>query len=138
MPKADQIKQKWFVVDAADQTLGRFASRVASILKGKNKAYYAPHVDCGDFVVVVNADKVRLTGKKTKIKEYIHNTMYPGGQRITKFEDMIRTKPERVVYLAVHGMLPKNTLGAKMIKKLKIYAGEKHPHSAQNPETLKF
>jgi len=138
MPKADQIKQKWFVVDAADQTLGRFASRVASILKGKNKAYYAPHMDCGDFVVVVNADKVRLTGKKTKIKEYIHNTMYPGGQRITKFEDMIRTKPERVVYLAVHGMLPKNTLGAKMIKKLKIYAGEKHPHSAQNPETLKF
>ena len=138
MPKADQIKQKWFVVDAADQTLGRFASRVASILKGKNKAYYAPHVDCGDFVVVVNADKVRLTGKKTKIKEYIHNTMYPGGQRITKFEDMIRTKPERVVYLAVHGMLPKNTLGAKMIKKLKIYAGEKHPHSAQNPEALKF
>lgn len=138
MPKADQIKQKWFVVDAADQTLGRFASRVASILKGKNKAYYAPHVDCGDFVVVVNADKVRLTGKKTKIKEYIHNTMYPGGQRITKFEDMIRTKPERVVYLAVHGMLPKNTLGANMIKKLKIYAGEKHPHSAQNPEALKF
>lgn len=138
MPKADQIKQKWFVVDAADQTLGRFASRVASILKGKNKAYYAPHMDCGDFVVVVNADKVRLTGKKTKIKEYIHNTMYPGGQRITKFEDMIRTKPERVVYLAVHGMLPKNTLGAKMIKKLKIYTGEKHPHSAQNPETLKF
>ena len=138
MPKADQIKQKWFVVDAADQTLGRFASRVASILKGKNKAYYAPHMDCGDFVVVVNADKVRLTGKKTKIKEYIHNTMYPGGQRITKFEDMIRTKPERVVYLAVHGMLPKNTLGANMIKKLKIYAGEKHPHSAQNPETLKF
>lgn len=138
MPTEERIQRRWFVVDAAEQTLGRFASRVAWVLKGKNKAYYAPHMDCGDFVVVINADKVRLTGKKTKIKEYVHNTMYPGGQRVTKFEDLIRSKPERIVYLAVHGMLPKNSLGARMIKKLKIYKGEKHPHQAQNPETMKF
>lgn len=138
MPKVDEIKRKWFVVDAADQTLGRFASRVAFILKGKNKPYYAPHMDCGDHVVIINAEKINVTGKKTKLKEYIHNTTFPGGQRRKTFEEMLRTKPERILYLAVHGMLPKNSLGAVMIKKLKVYAGEKHPHGAQNPEVLKI
>ncbi|MCB0833763.1 MAG: 50S ribosomal protein L13 [Bacteroidetes bacterium] len=137
MPKTGEIDRKWFVADAADQTLGRFATRVATILSGKNKAYFAPHVDCGDFVVIVNAEKIRVTGKKTKTKEYIRNTMYPGGQRAVSFEMLIRTKPERVLYHAIHGMLPKTKLGRQMIKKLKIYAGDKHPHANHNPEPLK-
>lgn len=136
MPKADTIQRKWYIVDASDKTLGRFASHVASILRGKNKAYYAPHVDCGDHVIILNAKNIRLTGKKTKLKEYIHNTMYPGGQRVEKFEELIRTKPERILYYAIHGMLPKNRLGSVMIKKLKIYADDKHPHASQNPEPL--
>ncbi len=136
MPKEGSFERKWYVVDAADKTLGRFASRVASVLKGKNKPFYAPHVDCGDFVVVVNAAKIRLTGKKAKLKEYLHNTQYPGGMRSEKFEDLIRNKPERVLYYAIHGMLPKNKIGSVMIKKLKIYKDDKHPHSAQHPEPL--
>lgn len=138
MPKADTIERKWYIVDAADQTLGRFATRVANILNGKNKAYFAPHVDCGDHVIILNAAKIRLTGKKAKLKEYVHNTMYPGGNRVEKFEDLIRTNPEKILYAAIHGMLPKNRLGSVMIKKLKVYADDKHPHTAQNPEPLKF
>jgi large subunit ribosomal protein L13 len=136
MPKADTIERKWYIVDAKDKTLGRFASGVAGILKGKNKPYYAPHLDCGDHVIIVNAEQIRVTGRKTKIKEYLHNTLYPGGQRVQRFEDLIRTKPERILYYAVHGMLPKNKLGRVMIQKLKIYAGERHPHAAQRPEPL--
>ena len=138
MPKGDSIQRKWYIVDAADKTLGRFSSRVARIINGKNKPFYAPHVDCGDFVIVLNAGKIRLTGKKAKVKEYVHNTMYPGGNRTEKFEDLIRSNPEKIIYMAIHGMLPKNRLGSEMIKKLKIYAGDKHPHAAQNPETLNF
>lgn len=138
MPKAETIERKWYVVDAADKTLGRFATKVATILNGKNKPYYAPHVDCGDHVIVLNAAKIRLTGKKAKMKEYVRNTMYPGGNRVEKFEDLIRTKPEKILYAAIHGMLPKNKLGSVMIKKLKVYADEKHPHTAQNPEPLNF
>lgn len=138
MPNAASVERKWYVVDASGKTLGRFASRIASILKGKNKPYYAPHVDCGDHVVIINAEKIRVTGKKTKMKEYIRNTGYPGGQRIETFETLIHNKPEQVLYLAIHGMLPKNRLGYRMIKKLKIYTGEKHPHAVQNPETLNW
>ncbi len=138
MPKKESIQRQWFIVDAADQTLGRFASRVARILHGKHKPYYAPHLDCGDHIIVLNASKIRLTGRKTKLKEYIHNTLYPGGQRIEKFEDLMRTRPEKVVYLAIHGMLPKNKLGAKMIKKLRIYRDDQHPHAAQNPKPIQL
>ncbi len=136
MPKKETLERDWYIVDAADKTLGRFASRVAMVLNGKHKPSYAPHVDCGDHVIILNASKIRVTGKKTKIKEYIRNTMYPGGQRIEKFEDLIRTKPEKILYLAIHGMLPKTKLGAKMIKKLKIYKDDQHPHAAQNPKPL--
>jgi large subunit ribosomal protein L13 len=138
MPKVDAIERKWYIVDAADKTLGRFSTKVASIIKGKNKTFYSPHIDCGDYVIVLNAGKIRLTGRKSKSKEYVHNTMYPGGNRTQKFEDLIRTNPEAIVYKAVHGMLPKNRLGSVMIKKLKIYADDKHPHAAQNPEPLNF
>ncbi len=138
MPKGNSIQRKWYIVDAADKTLGRFSSRVATIINGKNKAFYAPHVDCGDYVIVLNAAKIRLTGKKTKAKEYVHNTMYPGGNRTEKFEDLIRSHPEKIIYMAIHGMLPKTRLGSEMIKKLKIYADDKHPHAAQNPEPLNF
>lgn len=138
MPKESEIQRKWYIADAKDKTLGRFASRVAAILKGKNKPYYAPHVDCGDHVIIINAGQIRLTGKKVKMKEYIRNTTYPGGQRIERFEDLIRTNPGRILEYAIHGMLPKNKLGRVMFKKLKVYAGDAHPHSAQHPEPLSF
>lgn len=138
MPKESTIHRKWYIVDATDKTLGRFATRVASILKGKNKAYYAPHIDCGDHVIIINAGQIRVTGKKVGMKEYIRNTTYPGGQRIERFEDLIRSNPERILEYAIHGMLPKNKLGKVMFKKLKVYAGAEHPHTAQNPETLNW
>jgi large subunit ribosomal protein L13 len=138
MPKGDSIQRKWYVVDAADKTLGRLSTRVATIINGKNKPYYAPHVDCGDYVIILNAGKIRLTGKKSKVKEYVRNTGFPGGQRTEKFDELIRTNPEKILYMAIHGMLPKNRLGSEMIKKLKIYADDKHPHAAQNPEPLNF
>jgi large subunit ribosomal protein L13 len=136
MPKKETLVREWFIVDATDKTLGRFASRIALILNGKSKPIYAPHLDCGDHVIILNASKIRLTGKKSKIKEYVHNTLYPGGQRTEKFEDLIRTKPEKILYHAIHGMLPKTKLGAQMIKKLKVYKDDKHPHAAQNPKLL--
>ena len=138
MPKAETIQRKWYIADAANKTLGRFATRVATILNGKNKPYYAPHVDCGDHVIVINAKQIRLTGKKAKFKEYTHNTMYPGGNRVKRFDELIRTNPEKILYMAIHGMLPKNKLGSVMIKKLKVYADDKHPHKTQNPEPLSF
>jgi len=134
--KSSDVEKKWYVVDAKDQVLGRLASKIASILRGKHKPVFTPNMDNGDYVIVINADKVRLTGKREELKTYIRYTGYPGGQKVTSFKEMIAKKPEFVIYHAVKGMLPKNRLGRKIIKNLKIYAGETHPHSAQKPETL--
>jgi large subunit ribosomal protein L13 len=134
--KAGEIRRDWFVLDAEDQVLGRVASQVAHMLKGKHKPIYSTHLDTGDHVVVVNVDKIRLTGKKPEKKQYFSHTMYPGGVKWTSFREMNEKHPERVLYLAVRGMLPKNSLGRAMIKKLKIYAGPKHPHTAQAPKVL--
>jgi large subunit ribosomal protein L13 len=136
MAKKGLIEQKWHLVDAKGRTLGRLASRVAMILRGKNKPTFTPHVDTGDFVVVINADKVALTGKKWKEKLYIHHSGYPGGFKSFSAERIRERKPERLITLAVQGMLPKTKLGKKMIKKLKIYSGDAHPHEAQNPQIL--
>jgi large subunit ribosomal protein L13 len=136
MAKKGAIERKWHLVDANGRTLGRLASRVAMILRGKNKPTFTPHVDTGDFVVIINAGKVALTGKKWKEKLYIHHSGYPGGLKSFSAERIRQKKPERLITLAVQGMLPKTKLGKKMIKKLKIYAGDAHPHQAQNPEIL--
>ena len=129
---------KWFVVDADGQVLGRLASEIAKILRGKHKPIFTPHLDTGDHVVVVNADKVRLTGKKTELKTYFRHSGYMGHEKFIPFKEMLAKHPERVIELAVKGMLPKNTLGRQMRKKLKVYAGPEHPHAAQNPEPLTF
>jgi large subunit ribosomal protein L13 len=128
------------VVDASGQTLGRLASQIAHVLRGKHKALYTPHIDCGDFVVVVNADKIDVAPKRSQQKEYRHHTGYPGGIRTRTYEQMMTAHPERIIQKAVKGMLPKNSLGRRMISKLKIYAGQDHPHTAQQPEqlTLKY
>jgi large subunit ribosomal protein L13 len=138
--KEDDVRagQKWYVVDAQDQILGRMASRIAHILKGKNKTYYSPHQDTGDFVVVVNAEKIQVTGNKLQQKKYYRHSGYPGGQKEITLGRMLEKHPERVVELAVKRMLPKNALGRQMFRKLKVYTGPKHPHSAQQPETLKL
>lgn len=135
-PKPSDIEQKWYVVDADGQVLGRMATRIADILRGKNKPIWAPHMDCGDFVVVINADKVKLTGRKMENKTYVHYTGYPGGLRQTPISRVMEKKPEFVVRHAVRGMLPHNKLGRHMLRKLKIYAAPEHPHTAQQPETL--
>jgi len=129
----DEVNKKWYVVDANGKTLGRFASEVAKIIWGKNNPKFTPNVDTGDFVIVINAEKVRLTGKRESLKEYKHHSLYPGGQKIKSFKELIATQPDRVITKAVKGMLPKTKLGNKLITKLKVYAGETHPHSAQNP-----
>ncbi len=134
--KQSDFEQKWFLVDAKGQTLGRLAAQVARVLRGKHKPTFTPNVDSGDFVVVVNAGKVKLTGKRTELKEYFHNTGYPGGAVFEKYQDLIRTNPQRVIEHAVKGMLPHNRLGRKIIRKLKVYADEKHPHAAQKPQAL--
>lgn len=134
--KADEIRHDWFVFDAENQVLGRVASQVAQILKGKHKPIYSPHLDTGDHVVIVNVEKIRVTGKKEEKKQYFTHSMYPGGVTWTSFREMSDTKPDRVLYLAVRGMLPKNSLGRAMIKKLKIYSGPSHPHAAQSPKSL--
>jgi large subunit ribosomal protein L13 len=136
MAKKGAIEQKWLLVDAKGKTLGRLASRIAILLRGKHKPIFTPHVDTGDFVVVVNAEKVNLTGKKWEEKLYIYHTGYPGGLKSTSAEKVRNKKPERLITMAVQGMLPKNKLGKKMIKKLKVYAGEAHPHQAQQPSVL--
>lgn len=130
--------RRWYVVDAEDQVLGRLASRIAHILRGKNKSIYSPHQDAGDFVVVINADKVKLTGKKMQIKTYFRHSGYPGGVTETPVSLLLQRHPERVLEFAVKRMLPKNALGRKILKKLKIYAGATHPHRAQNPQVLEF
>ncbi|NND69325.1 MAG: 50S ribosomal protein L13 [Halioglobus sp.] len=134
--KADQVNRDWFVVDAADKTLGRLASEIAHRLRGKHKAEYTPHVDTGDYIVVVNAEKVRVTGNKAKGKIYHHHTGYPGGLKSVSFEKLIEKAPERALQNAVKGMLPRNPLGRAMFKKLKVYAGNEHPHAAQQPQAL--
>ena len=138
--KPDQVlaDQKWYVVDGGTQVLGRLASNVARILQGKHKPNFAPHQDVGDFVVVLNADKIVLTGNKANQKTYFQHSGYPGGGKITPFKRMLAKRPEYVIEHAVRLMLPKNALGRKMIKKLKVYAGGTHPHEAQQPQTLTF
>ena len=134
--KAGEINHDWFVVDAADKTLGRLASEIAHRLRGKHKAEYTPHIDTGDYIVVINAEKIRVTGNKTKDKIYHHHTGYPGGIKSISFEKLIVKAPERVIQGAVKGMLPRNPLGRAMFKKLKVYAGTEHPHAAQQPQVL--
>ena len=134
--RTEDADRKWYLVDAKDQVLGRMATEIAKIIRGKNKAIFTPNMDTGDFVVVVNADKVRVTGKRENLKQYIRHSGYPGGQKVTSFKEMMKKKPEFVVESAVKGMLPKNRLGRKLIKKLKVYSGEDHPHKAQKPEVL--
>jgi large subunit ribosomal protein L13 len=136
--KPEDANQKWYIVDAKDQILGRLAAKVAMVIRGKNKALFTPNMDTGDFVVVINADKIRMTGKRETQKTYFSHSMYPGGVRIKSFAEVMSKKPEFVFETAVKGMLPKTKLGKKIIKKLKVYAGESHPHSAQKPEVLSF
>ncbi len=136
MAKKGEVERKWHLVDAQGKALGRLATRVAVLLRGKNKAIFTPHVDAGDFVIVVNADKVVLTGKKWKDKLYIRHSGYPGGLKSISAEKLMEKKPERLISMAVQGMLPKNKLGRKLIKKLKVYTGAGHPHEAQQPEAL--
>ncbi|MCL2063012.1 MAG: 50S ribosomal protein L13 [Candidatus Cloacimonetes bacterium] len=135
-PKPCDIKRGWYLIDASEQTLGRLSTKVAHILKGKNKTYYVPHLDCGDFVIIINADKVVLTGSKELQKEYQSYSGYPGGLKRIPYKRMLSERPENVIFKAVKGMLPKNSLGRQMIKKLKIYIEDTHPHSAQKPEML--
>jgi large subunit ribosomal protein L13 len=134
--KAEQVQRDWFIVDAEEKTLGRLASEIAHRLRGKHKAEYTPHVDTGDYIVVVNAEKIKVTGAKTTDKIYHHHTGYPGGLKSLSFEKLIEKAPERVLQRAVKGMLPRNPLGRAMFKKLKVYAGPEHPHTAQQPQTL--
>ncbi len=132
------VQRNWYVVDGTNQTVGRMCSRIAAVLRGKNKAYYTPHVDCGDFVIVTNADKVKFTGNKFDQKFYQNFSGYPGGLKEEAARDLIKRRPEAVVERAIKGMLPKNRLGRKMFKKLFVYAGDQHPHTAQQPKELKF
>ena len=138
MANPDKIERKWYVVDAEGCTLGRLASGVASVLRGKNKPQFTPHVDTGDYVIVVNADKIKVTGKKMDQKIYYNHSDYVGGMKETTLKEMMAKKPEKVVELAVKGMLPKGPLGRSMIKKLHVYAGPEHNHAAQKPEVLTF
>lgn len=138
MPNPSQVERKWYVVDAEGQTLGRLASEVAKVLRGKNKAIYTPHADCGDYVIVVNAEKIKVTGKKLDQKIYYHHSDYVGGMKETTLKEKMAKKPEDVIRLAVKGMLPKGPLGRSMITKLHIYAGPEHNHQAQKPEVLEI
>ena len=138
MAKANEVERKWYVIDAEGKVLGRLASEIASVLRGKRKPIFTPHVDCGDFVIVINADKVVLTGDKLHQKIHAYHTGYPGGRKEVSYAEMMEKRPEKVIELAVKGMLPKNRLGRKMIKKLKVYTGNEHPHAAQSPEVYEF
>ena len=136
MATPSTIERKWYVVDAADKTLGRLAAEVAKVLRGKHKPTFTPHMDTGDHVIIINADKVRLTGKKLVQKVYFRHSGYLGGDKYTKAGDMLAKNPVRMVELAVRGMVPHNRLGSQIIKKLHVYAGSEHPHAAQKPEVL--
>lgn len=134
MAKANDVETAWYIVDAEGQTLGRLASEVATIIRGKHKPTFTPHVDTGDFVIVINADKIVLTGNKLQDKKYYRHSGHTGGLKVTTAQEMLAKRPERMLELAVYGMLPKNRLGEKMKNKLKVYAGADHPHQAQNPQ----
>ena len=138
MANPDKVERKWYVVDATGYTLGRLASEVAKVLRGKNKAIFTPHIDTGDYVIVVNADKIKVTGKKLDQKIYYHHSDYVGGMKETTLREMMNKKPEKVIELAVKGMLPKGPLGRQMYTKLHVYAGPEHNHEAQKPEVLTF
>ena len=138
MANPDKIERKWYVVDAEGCTLGRLTSQIASVLRGKNKPVYTPHIDTGDYVIVINADKIKVTGKKLDQKIYYHHSDYVGGMKETTLRELMAKKPEKVIELAVKGMLPKGPLGRQMIKKLHVYAGAEHAHEAQKPEVLTF
>ncbi len=135
-PKQDQIKQDWYLIDAEGQTLGRLSTKIAGLLRGKHKPYFAPHLDTGDYVIVINAEKVHLTGNKELQKTYKTYSGYPGGYKEIPFARMQSKKPEEIIIKAVKGMLPKNPLGRQLLTKLKVYAGEKHPHEAQKPQVI--
>ena len=136
--KPQEVERKWYVVDAEGKTLGRLAAEVAMVLRGKRKPIYTPHVDCGDYVIIINAEKVEVTGKKRKEKIYKRHTGYPGGLREVTFEKLQAKKPEEIIRHAVKGMLPDGRLGRQMFKKLRVYAGPEHNHAAQKPEVLEF
>ncbi len=138
MANPDKIERKWYVVDAEGATLGRLASEIAKVLRGKNKPEYTPHIDTGDYVIVVNAEKVKVTGKKLQQKVYYNHSDYVGGMRETTLAELLAKKPEKVIELAVKGMLPKGSMGRDMIKKLHVYAGPEHANQAQKPEVLTF
>ncbi len=138
MAATADVERKWYVVDATGKTLGRLSSQIAAVLRGKNKPIFTPHVDTGDYVIVINADKIAVTGKKLQQKIYYNHSDYPGGMKETTLAELLAKKPEKVVELAVKGMLPKGPLGRSMITKLHVYAGAEHPHAAQKPETLEF
>jgi len=134
--KTAEVQRNWYIVDATDKVLGRLASEIAHRLKGKHKPEYTPHIDTGDFIIVINAEKVRVTGQKTSDKIYYHHTNYPGGIKESSFEKMMQRDPIRPLEMAIKGMLPKNPIGREMFRKLKVYAGNEHPHAAQQPEPL--
>ncbi|MBR8830338.1 MAG: 50S ribosomal protein L13 [Chroococcopsis gigantea SAG 12.99] len=136
LPNVNDLDRKWFVIDAADQRLGRLATEIAMILRGKNKATFTPHLDTGDFVIIINAEKVAVTGKKSEQKLYRRNSGRPGGMKVETFSKLQKRIPERIIEHAVKGMLPKNSMGRKLFTKLKVYAGAQHPHAAQQPEVL--
>ena len=138
LPKMKDVKKKWYIIDAEGKTLGRLASQIAAILRGKRKPTFTPYMDMGDNVVVVNAEKVRVTGRKFDQKKYYRHSGYPGGIKVTDFSDMIKDKPERVISIAVKGMLPHNRLGRAMLRHLKVYRGPDHSHEAQQPERLEL
>ncbi|GAA1291275.1 MULTISPECIES: 50S ribosomal protein L13 [Planotetraspora] len=137
-PKPNDVERQWYVIDATDVVLGRLASHVATLLRGKHKPIFAPHVDTGDFVIVINADKIALTGNKLEQKKAYRHSGYPGGLRAVTYGELMEKRPDRAVEKAVRGMLPKNALGRKMAKKLKVYAGTEHPHQAQKPVTFEI
>ncbi len=138
MAKPETVERNWFVVDAEDKVLGRLATEIATILRGKHKPTYTPHVDCGDHVIVINAEKIRVTGKKAEQKVYRRHSMYPGGLKEVSYKRMMAKRPEFILYEAVRGMLPHNSLGRKMIRKLRVYKGSEHVHQAQTPQTLEL
>ena len=136
--KLSDVKHDWYIVDAQDISLGRLASQVAQILRGKHKPKFTPHMDMGDYVVIINAEKVRTTGRKEELKTYFRHTGFPGGERFISYRDMMKKHPERIVQAAVRGMVPHNRLGRQVMSKLKVYAGTDHPHEAQKPKTLEI
>lgn len=138
MAKPNEVERKWYIIDAEGKTLGRLASEAAALLRGKHKPQFTPHVDTGDFVIVINAEKIVLTGNKLKDKKYYRHSMHPGGLKVTSAEEMLAKFPERVIEKAIHGMIPHNRLGNKIRLKLKVYAGTNHPHQAQNPEVYEL